>query len=306
MAINVLKSIDLKRLQIFLTVVECGGFAAAQDKLDIGSASISLHMTELEKQLGMVLCKRGRSGFSITAEGEKILKAAQSLMQAQSEFNSVVGETRGILEGELSIGMIDQLVHDHRIDIPGFLKRLNEVAPQVKISLSSMSPSELTQAVVSQDLHLGIGVFYDRSPKIAYHDLCQQKLTLYCGHLHPLFDTDDSSISVASLKNVSFIERTFGETLPIANRPLPLSPSVFSSSLETTLLLILTGNHIGFLSDYYARSWLDRHEIRAILEKEVYIPISLSAITHQSPEDSLLSGLAVATLQKFVDKGSES
>jgi len=300
MSINVLKSIDFKRLQIFLTVVECGGFAAAQDKLGIGSASISLHMTELERRLGMVLCKRGRSGFSVTPEGEKVLKAAQSLMMAHSEFNAAVGETRGILEGELCIGMIDQLVHNHRIDLAGFLNRLNEMAPQVRISLSSMSPSELTHAVISQDLHLGIGVFYDRSPHINYHNLCDEKLALYCGSQHRLFNTNNQFITVSTLKNESFIERTFGETLPVANRPLPLKPGVYSSSLETTLLLILTGNHIGFLSDYYAQSWLARKEIRPILENKVYIPINLTAITHQAPEDSLLSSLAIDTLQNFV------
>lgn len=302
MNIDVLKSIDFKRLQIFLTVVECQSFAHAQDKLDISAASISLHMTELERSLGMVLCKRGRSGFSLTLEGERVCQAAQSLLVAHSEFNSIVSETRGVLEGEIRIGLIDQLVFDSAIDLPGFLDELNSNAPGLKPSLFTMSPSELTRAIATQDIHLGIGVFYDRSPHLRYQTLCNEKLSLYCSEKHKLFDINESELSISKLENESFVERSFGETLPITNVPLPMKPTVYSSSLETTLLLILSGNHIGFLSDYYAKTWLDRNQLRSILQRDISINVILSAVTHHTPEDSLLCNTAIELLQRYVTK----
>jgi DNA-binding transcriptional LysR family regulator len=219
MNIDVLKSIDFKRLQIFLTVTDCQGFSPAQDKLGISSSSISLHMSELEKKLGIVLCKRGNSGFSLTPEGREIYKASQSLLLAHAEFNSIVGETKGMLEGELNIGFIDQLVFDDGLDIPGFLDEVHQLAPQLKETLFSMSPSELTNAMITQNLHFGVGVFYDRSPLINYQEICVEKLTLYCGKKHRLFNECDGDVSLSDIQNERFVERTFRETLPICNTP---------------------------------------------------------------------------------------
>ena len=298
MNIDVLKSIDFKRLQIFLTVTECQGFSLAQDKLGISSASISLHMSELEKKLGMVLCKRGRSGFSLTPEGEKIYKASQSLLLAHAEFNSIVGETKGMLEGELNIGLIDQLVFDDSLDIPAFLDDIQQLAPQLKVSMFTMSPAELTSGILSQNLHLAVGVFYEQFPLLNYQKICDERLTLYCGKHHRLFDKDDSDVSIFDIRDEKFVERTFGETLPIANTPLPLKPDAYSSSLEATLLFILSGNYIGFLSDYYASYWVARGFIKPLLDKKVFADITVMAITHQTPEDSVLSNMALNTLIK--------
>ncbi len=298
MNIDVLKSIDFKRLQIFLTVTECQGFSLAQDKLGLSSASISLHMSELEKKLGMVLCKRGRSGFSLTPEGERIYEASQSLLLAHAEFNSVVGETRGMLEGELNIGLIDQLVFDASLDIPAFLDDIQKLAPQLKVSLFTMSPAELSSGILSQNLHLGVGVFYEQSPLLNYQKICDERLTLYCGNNHQLFGEDDKAISIFDIRDEKFVERTFGETLPIANTALPLKPDAYSSSLEATLLFILSGNYIGFLSDYYARYWVARGLLKPLLDKKVFADISVMAITHQTPEDSVLCSMALKALLK--------
>lgn len=51
--------IDLRLLQVFLTVVRCGGFAAAQPILNIGQPTISEHMNRLETRIGVRLCERG-------------------------------------------------------------------------------------------------------------------------------------------------------------------------------------------------------------------------------------------------------
>ena len=61
-----LNQFDLRLLQIFTVIVDCGGFSAAQVRLGMSQSTISGKMSDLETRLGVRLCQRGRSGFRLT------------------------------------------------------------------------------------------------------------------------------------------------------------------------------------------------------------------------------------------------
>ncbi|MGQ3028986.1 MAG: LysR family transcriptional regulator, partial [Ferrovibrionaceae bacterium] len=67
-----LDTADIRLLRLFMTIVEAGGFAAAQGELNLSLSTISTHVSTLETRLGVVLCKRGRSGFEVTPEGQAV------------------------------------------------------------------------------------------------------------------------------------------------------------------------------------------------------------------------------------------
>ena len=67
-----LSNLDLRLLQVFKAVVDCGGLSAAELELNIGTSTVSRHLKDLETRLGLVLCRRGRAGFSVTPEGQRI------------------------------------------------------------------------------------------------------------------------------------------------------------------------------------------------------------------------------------------
>jgi hypothetical protein len=55
---------DLHLLRLFVTVVQAGGFSAAQGVLGLSQPSISQQMAKLETRLGYRLCSRGKGGFA--------------------------------------------------------------------------------------------------------------------------------------------------------------------------------------------------------------------------------------------------
>ena len=61
---------DLKLLRIFASVVRHQGFANVRQALNLSTSAISTYMSQLETNLGLVLCHRGRGGFSLTSKGE--------------------------------------------------------------------------------------------------------------------------------------------------------------------------------------------------------------------------------------------
>ena len=73
---------EIRLLRIFRSVVECGGFSAAESVLGIGRSAISLHMSDLEQRLGLRLCQRGRAGFALTEEGREVYQSSLQLFGA--------------------------------------------------------------------------------------------------------------------------------------------------------------------------------------------------------------------------------
>ena len=63
-ALGQLSDMDIRLLRVFKSVVECGGMAAAELELNIGTSTISRHIKDLETRLGLTVCRRGRAGAS--------------------------------------------------------------------------------------------------------------------------------------------------------------------------------------------------------------------------------------------------
>ena len=100
-----LRDLDLQLLRLFVTVVESGGFSAAQGELGIGQSTISTQMAKLETRLGFRLCERGKAGFRLTPKGEQVLAATRKLFAAIETFK---GEAQGMADkllDELRIGL---------------------------------------------------------------------------------------------------------------------------------------------------------------------------------------------------------
>ena len=76
---------DIRLLRIFRTVVESGGFSAAEVELNISVSAISIAVADLEKRLGMKLCQRGRAGFALTDEGGEVYQAVLQLLASLEE-----------------------------------------------------------------------------------------------------------------------------------------------------------------------------------------------------------------------------
>jgi DNA-binding transcriptional LysR family regulator len=297
-----LREIDIKRLRIFMTIVECGGFAPAQTELNLSASTISVRMSELEQKLGLRLCHRGRSGFAMTPEGSEVYRASQTLLLAHENFISSLGAAKGNISGELRVGVIDNMIFVPNLSISKALSDFCERASELEISLYTMTPTELERALLDQKLHLAVGVFYHHAPGLEYYSLFHDKLVLYCGENHPLFRADEDSVTIEKLLEYGFIERTYGESISHLNQPLRLNPTAWSSSLEATAILIKTGKYIGFLPQYYAQQWCDQGQLKSLLASEIFIDSEVSAVVHKNPQNETMTHELLASLMDSLAK----
>ena len=68
-----ISDLDLRLLRVFQAVAECRGLAAAELRLGITRSTISTYLADLETRMGVRLCERGRGGFELTEDGQRVL-----------------------------------------------------------------------------------------------------------------------------------------------------------------------------------------------------------------------------------------
>lgn len=90
MAAFALSNYDLRQLRTFLAVVEQGGVSAAAYRLGASLSTVSRDLSALERRIGIQLCRRGRSGFSLTPQGEDVHRAAIRLFSELQSFEQTI------------------------------------------------------------------------------------------------------------------------------------------------------------------------------------------------------------------------
>lgn len=108
---------DLKLLRIFVSVVRHRGFANAQRELNLSTSAISTYMSQLEGATGIVLCHRGRGGFSLTSKGELFHQETLRLLAELDGFEQYAAALKGELRGTLNLGVIDSTVGDRALPL---------------------------------------------------------------------------------------------------------------------------------------------------------------------------------------------
>lgn len=71
---------DIRYLVVFAKVAECGSFAGAARALGLSTATTSQHVSRLEARLGAALLYRNTRNLSLSADGERLLETAQSML----------------------------------------------------------------------------------------------------------------------------------------------------------------------------------------------------------------------------------
>jgi LysR family transcriptional regulator, transcriptional activator for bauABCD operon len=258
---------DIRELRVFAKVVEAGGFSAAQIELNISQSTISTHMTALEQRLGMRLCKRGRSGFSLTDKGQLIYQATQRLFAALDEFRSEAGAARNCYIGNLSVGIVDNLVNNPSCRLHQVIAKMNALAPEVQISIGVASPSEIERSVLEGRFDLGLGACGRHSPYLSYDDLFEERQVLYCGRGHELFERSHT-VEISELKNQQFARRAYS-TPDHFPSGVKLPSTAVADLMESVAVFILSGRYIGFLPEHFAKTWVAKDMMRPLLEKKL-------------------------------------
>lgn len=270
---------DLRLLQVFEAVARHGAFSAAEAELNIGTSTISNHMTALEGRLGVKLCQRGRSGFRLTEKGENVLSSAQRLFKAIGDFDAEIGGLKGPLSGDLRIGLVDSIATDPNSKVSDGISTFRKRSGAVTLTLMQDRPQDLQQKVHDGEYHCGIGSFPHLISGLDAIPLYEERHFLYAAQSHALV-AGAETVTTEVLVNHPFIRRGYWRASD--EKRLLLGPAEATvHQIEPQLMLIRSGQYLGFLPEHYARAWVVAGELSALLPETLNYTCTFSLITRK-------------------------
>ena len=193
------------RLNVFYTVAKRLSFTKAAAELYVTQPAVTKHIQELEHHFGTALFDRRGNQISLTTAGSLLLRHTETIMttyrQLAFDMNALKGEPGGTLRLGAS-STVAQYV------IPPVLARFHEQSADVSISLLSGNTEQIEQALLHNDIDLGLVEGRTHHSDIRYTPFVKDELVLICRADHPLADRDE--ITLDELRTVPIVLRERG------------------------------------------------------------------------------------------------
>lgn len=168
-----MQNLNLKQLEVFVTVVEQGSFTAAAEHLYLAQSTVSGHISALEKEMDLTLLLRtGKRKVKLTEEGRKVYAHARTILQNCADLNRELVE-----HASLDITLAASTVPMQYL-LPKYLSKFYAQAPQYRFTLREGDSETVHELVCGGQAQLGfVGAVLDRQ-ELQYTLLCQDDLVL--------------------------------------------------------------------------------------------------------------------------------
>lgn len=192
---------EIRQLKYFVGVVEAGCFSEASRRLYISQSAISQQIKLLEEELDTQLFARHHNSLSLTESGEALLPMAKQVLRDMAECHNRIHDLKGLLCGELNIGLTYTLepymreamiefmrqypkvqLNAHYKNLPELLKFLRNKEIDVMLSMMPTSPHEFVDSVPLMPYRLAAIMRKTHSlakkESLTFQDLLPHKLIL--------------------------------------------------------------------------------------------------------------------------------
>ncbi|WP_322470440.1 LysR family transcriptional regulator [Hydrogenophaga sp. SNF1] len=146
--------LNLRELQVFQAVVECGSLGKASEVLNLTQPALTRILKRLEEQLGVALFDRHAHGMSLTPYGRALEPHASLMLSESGHAVRALREMQGLERGVVRVGAVSSAVEHF---LPDAVGRLTERHPGVQVHIVEGLSDELAVWLAKGDIDLAIG-----------------------------------------------------------------------------------------------------------------------------------------------------
>ncbi len=176
-------SLNLRQIEVFRATMLTGSISGAAKMLQVSSPAVSRLISSTEQRLGLTFFKRIKGRLYPTPEAKRLFQEVDTVYQGVERVNEVAEDLAGNRVGHLRIGCNPSL---GQLMLPHAVKRFYERLPEVRIILHTLLPSVLVQAVLTQQVELGVAFVQETHPNLQMRPLCENRLVAALPRHHPL------------------------------------------------------------------------------------------------------------------------
>ncbi|WP_028596452.1 LysR family transcriptional regulator [Paenibacillus assamensis] len=191
---------EIRLLQTFQAVVQCGSQVKAANLLQYAQSTITLHINQLEENLGIELFERKGKQMVLTEAGRLVKEQADILLNQVNVITETAKEFAIGQKGLIRIGAIDSIGKTNLISV---LTTFMKEHPQICLSIESGVTQQFSQRIIANELDIALCPPPSPELSLEFYPLYEEKLCLILPIDHPL--SAQKKIKMCDLENENFI-----------------------------------------------------------------------------------------------------
>ncbi|HIV75018.1 MAG TPA: LysR family transcriptional regulator [Candidatus Pseudogracilibacillus intestinigallinarum] len=278
---------NMKDLQIFHTVANCGSINQAAKQLNYVQSNVTSRIKKLEQSLNTILFHRHQKGITLTNEGHAMLPYAKKILSLVEEMKMISSDSENPT-GKLDIASVETV-----IKLPYILSRYLDKYDLVDLTLSTGVTAELKEKVMNYELD---GAFVTKSeitndPNLHQMEVFHEKLVLISNN------TDMSMEDIIEKPILRFSDGCgYRQKLNEWLHDQQIIPKKVMElgTLETTLGSVISGLGVAYVPYAAVEEYVKQHLIHCYELPEKYSHITTVFIYRQTDHHT-------PALKKFID-----
>jgi DNA-binding transcriptional LysR family regulator len=156
------------------------------------------------------------------------------------------------------------------------LRELREHSRELEIGIDVRNPFELERALQEERIDLAVGPFKLSDPEIEQIALHRERLSLYVGQGHALYDRN--ILTLRDLAGLDYVMRGYLRESQVVQQHVSFNYCATAQSLEGIAQLILTGQYVGYLPEHYAATWQRSRRMQCVLPEAMSYDVHFKVI----------------------------
>ncbi len=191
--------LSLSKFEVFISVIESGSLTRAGELLGLTQSAVSHAIASLEREYGFSILTRGRSGISLTSNGERLLPYMREMLRVNERMKQEVASINGMEVGTVRIGTFTSVSTQW---LPGILKRFQDNYPAIEIKLMEGYYDQIEYWIQTGEVDFGF-VSLPTTEELETIPLKKDQLYLLVTDEHPLYDCE--RVHVSQLAEETFV-----------------------------------------------------------------------------------------------------
>lgn len=235
----------LRQLEYFIAAGECGSIAAASEKLNVSSPSISASISQLEAEFGLALFVRKRAhGLTLTSNGARLMEQSKKVIQSAVELNSLAGSVSGSVQGPLKLGC---LLTFAQIVVPRLRAEFEAAFPDVSITQFEMDQSGIFSALRRAEVDIALTYDLDIPSDLDFVPIIPLPPFVLLSPAHPLADLNAIAVEDLSAHPMVLLDLPYSAEYFLSFfNDIGVKPTISERTRDMAVMRSLVANGYGY------------------------------------------------------------
>ncbi|MBP3937816.1 MAG: LysR family transcriptional regulator [Clostridia bacterium] len=232
---------DSSKFFALLKAVEYGSLTKAADELGYTQAGLTHMMNRLEKEIGITLLQRTKSGVALTSDGEALLPLIRSFTLQGLELEKAIKNIGENNDTVIRIAAYSSITNHW---LPIIISRFLKDFPDVRFTITAGNFDEISRLISNSEIDIG----FTSKQDILHGDWIHLQNDKLFAVLPPDCKVEGESIPVSIFDNKPFFMPTYGFDYDIMNtlKQNNINPLINRTALDDATIVSMVSHGLGY------------------------------------------------------------